>query len=122
MSYSTPPSYSATGFTVTNVAANTTLVASPGVGFAIRVVYVQFSLRQTVAAGIVDFVLQDGAGGTGILICNLDVAAARTVQFNLPEPGIQISENTLLNIQKIASVAGPLSVAASALFFIDQLN
>jgi hypothetical protein len=122
MAYSVPPSYALVGLNVTNVAGNTTIIGAPGVGFTLRILGFHATLRQSVAAGIVDLIFQDGAGGTGIFALNIDVTSHRTVYYTIPEPGIQLTANNPLSIQRIASVAGPLSIAVGALYFTDDVS
>jgi hypothetical protein len=121
MAYVEPPFAITLGFAATNVAGNSTLVGAPGAGFRNRIVGLHFALRGVVV-GTVDLVIQNGPGGSGLATVTLNVAGSNFADVTIPEPGIILDEDTALNIQRLASAAGPFNCFATAYFFVDDIS
>lgn len=121
--FQNPPLVASVSINVTNVAGNSTFIAAPGAGLAIRLISCNMGLGQSVAAGAFELAIQDGVGGTGIGNISLQSPGERWHELvGIPEPGYQLSEDTLLNISRIGSIAGPSSVRCYAYYYVDSIT
>lgn len=116
-----PPLVASVTAAVTNVAANTTLIAAPAPGECIRVIKIMCSLAQNVGAGAFELNFRDGAGGTQIAGVALQSPGERYHEIDFAEPGLLLpglAANALV-ISAIASIAGPSNIRVHAHYYID---
>lgn len=101
---------------------NTTVIAAPGAGFAIRVVTAHLHQNRQ-CTGLADMQLQDGVGGIAFHHeAGLNAAAGgRSEPFIIPYPGFQLTVNTLLNLSHNSSVAAG-NLVCVVYYFIDSVT
>jgi hypothetical protein len=121
MGYQTPPSVATILPATVAVATDTTVIAAPGAGTALRLVGGMLYVNRAVT-GIVDAALTNGAAGAVIAaLAGLSVAGKPGDQIVLPEPGYQLSLNTALVLNHIASAAVG-SIRLVVYYYIDTVT
>lgn len=116
--YRFPPQY--VSIAVANVVGTATGIVVPagGVGTRIRVVGGQLGINRLSGAAICDVSLQS-AGITLATARGLQLTGTPFMPLVIPEPGVQVADNTDLILSVTASAASGSSVA-TVYYFIDQ--
>lgn len=118
--YGAPPSIADASVALAAGSAAATAIAAPGAGFRIRVVGGMLMITRS-ATGNADVVLRNGVGGSLIAQARgLTVAGTPIVPLVIPEPGVVLDENTLLELSTAASAAAG-AAQATIYYFIDSI-
>lgn len=119
--YTSPPGIANFTANVTAASVNTTIINAPGAGFALRIVGVSLAINRLVT-GVTDASLQDIVSGNFILrALGLDVNGVPGVDYNYPEPGIQLTANSGLQIGVVGTVAAG-QIAGVIFYFLDSVS
>lgn len=119
--YVTPPSVADAFVNLIVGTATVNVIASPGPGQAIRVVGGQLGVIRT-STGITDLSLKDVASGS--VLARLDgasVTGTSAMQLDIPEPGIQLTANSALQLST-TSTAATGQGTATIYYYIDTVN
>lgn len=120
MGYIRPPLTVAASAAIPGAGSTTlTILAAPGVGFAIRVVGAQISVNRA-AGAVCDCTLRDASGVAIGLANGLNVAGGSFAPIDIPEPGIQATANNAVQLVG-TSTAGAGTFAALIYYYIDPV-
>lgn len=122
MGYQSPPNILSISHNVNNIVSNATIIPAPGVGFRLRIVYLHVFLPRTAAAMSLECGITNGVGGTAIWQFVLNQPNWWNERIPFPEPGVVLSDNTLLNSNGVSTIAGVTAVRIFAYYYIDAVN
>ena len=113
------------GYLVQAIAAGTTgptvVIAAPGVGFRLRVVGVHFTLTQAVAVATqVAAFLNDGSA-IAQFRASLEWNGVPSFAVPIPEPGIQLPDNTALSATNVGTAAGG-QIVYVVYYYVDEVT
>jgi len=120
MGYQKPPLIDAQDINLVAGTTSATLIAAPGANKRLRIVGGVVSLSR-LSTALANFALLDGAGGS-ILWSSQghSVAGNPTSPINIPEPGLHLTINTLLEAQITGSAASS-SARFITYYYIDNV-
>jgi hypothetical protein len=122
MPYPAPATWLRTTIAVTNVITDYTIIAAPGLGLALRVIYFKLGILRGAAVQTADGTFRDGPGGTVRWSWSLSSPEHLESIWDLPYPGYLMPANTAIVTTATSTVAGPTNYHVSVGYFTDQLN
>lgn len=121
MSYFSPPLQAQVNIVHAVGLVRGTLVAAPGAGTAIRVVAWSWGISRT-TTGIVDLILQEGAGAVDIISgLGMQLTGTANNYGQLPAPGWQLAEDTSLQVETRSTAATGFTIA-TAFYYLDDVS
>lgn len=120
MSYAFPPLVATITPALALVATNTNVVAAPGAGQRIRLVGGSLGANRSIT-GIAELAFTDGIGGTILGRGVFSLNSIMAVPLIIPEPGLQLSDNTPLVLNHIGTTAAG-NAEATVYYYIDSVT
>lgn len=118
--YGEPPAITDTSLNHVAGTATATVLGAPGAGRRYRIVGGILSVNR-LSTALVNAYLNNGAAGSRLWAAQgLSVAGTPVAQIQIPEPGIVLDENTLLQLELTASAASSNSIVV-VYYFTDSV-